>query len=35
MSLSRDAFGDKKTLRILVGERWWCQWWEPVEEAGG
>jgi hypothetical protein len=19
-------------LRILVGENWWCQWWEPMEE---
>ncbi len=18
-------------LRILVGEQWWCQWWEPIE----
>ncbi|MCU0273695.1 MAG: hypothetical protein MUE34_10715 [Acidimicrobiales bacterium] len=20
-------------LRILVGGEWWCQWWEPIEEA--
>jgi hypothetical protein len=20
-------------LRILVGGDWWCQWWEPIEEA--
>ena len=19
-------------LRILVGAKWWCQWWEKVEE---
>jgi hypothetical protein len=19
-------------LRILVGEQWWCQWWEKAEE---
>ncbi len=19
-------------LRILVGEQWWCQWWEKIEE---
>ena len=19
-------------LRILVGETWWCQWWDPREE---
>lgn len=19
-------------IRILVGENWWCQWWEPMEE---
>jgi hypothetical protein len=19
-------------LRILVGDRWWCQWWEKIEE---
>ena len=18
-------------LRILVGDAWWCQWWEPAE----
>jgi hypothetical protein len=22
------------TLRILVGFEWWCQWWEPIPEAG-
>lgn len=20
-------------IRILVGADWWCQWWEPAEEA--
>ena len=20
-------------IRILVGETWWCQWWEKVPEA--
>jgi hypothetical protein len=20
-------------LRILVGQEWWCQWWEPVADA--
>ena len=31
--------GDKKIsycwhmkLRILVGEDWWCQWWQAIEE---
>ncbi len=19
-------------IRILVGEQWWCQWWEKIEE---
>jgi hypothetical protein len=19
-------------LRILVGDRWWCQWWQPRED---
>jgi hypothetical protein len=22
-------------IRILVGENWWCQWWEPMEEQPG
>jgi len=26
------AYCNHMKLRILVGERWWCQWWEPVEE---
>jgi hypothetical protein len=29
------AYCNHMKLRILVGERWWCQWWEPVEEAEG
>ena len=20
-------------VRILVGDRWWCQWWEPIAEG--
>ena len=20
-------------VRILVGDRWWCQWWEPIPEG--
>jgi hypothetical protein len=20
-------------LRILVGDPWWCQWWEEIEES--
>jgi hypothetical protein len=28
------AYCNHMKLRILVGERWWCQWWEPVEEEG-
>lgn len=20
-------------LRILVGDTWWCQWWEPIPDA--
>jgi hypothetical protein len=20
------------TLRILVGQDWWCQWWEKIED---
>ena len=20
------------TLRILVGEQWWCQWWEAIPD---
>lgn len=24
------------TLRILVGDAWWCQWWSaPENDAGG
>ena len=19
-------------VRILVGDQWWCQWWEPIED---
>jgi hypothetical protein len=19
-------------VRILVGDQWWCQWWEPITE---
>jgi hypothetical protein len=19
-------------IRILVGDSWWCQWWEPTED---
>jgi hypothetical protein len=19
-------------LRVLVGDQWWCQWWEKIEE---
>jgi hypothetical protein len=26
------AYCNHMKLRILVGERWWCQWWEPVED---
>ena len=22
-------------LRILVGENWWCQWWEAIPEDSG
>lgn len=25
------AYCNHMKLRILVGERWWCQWWEPDE----
>jgi hypothetical protein len=21
------------TLRILVGDTWWCQWWEAIPEG--
>lgn len=28
------AYCNHMKLRILVGERWWCQWWEPVEGEG-
>ena len=21
-------------LRILVGDQWWCQWWEKIPEDG-
>ena len=21
-------------LRILVGDQWWCQWWEAIPEEG-
>ena len=28
------AYCNHMKLRILVGEHWWCQWWEPVEEEG-
>ena len=28
------AYCNHMKLRILVGERWWCQWWESPEEEG-
>jgi hypothetical protein len=21
-------------LRVLVGDQWWCQWWEPLPKEG-
>jgi hypothetical protein len=27
------AYCNHMKLRILVGERWWCQWWEPVADG--
>jgi hypothetical protein len=34
IGISDIAYCNHMKLRILVGERWWCQWWEPVEEEG-
>jgi hypothetical protein len=29
------AYCDHPKLEILVGDDWWCQWWEQQSESSG